>query len=461
MRSHKYKGEVYEGNGAYAFISYAHKDEDIVLPVLSGLYGGGLNLWFDDGIIAGSEWPEYLAEHIEKSAIVIAFISANSASSEYCKREIHFALKKGIQLIAVYIDDAKLSSGLEMQLAPMQGVKRKKFDSDDDMVRSMLEIPSIVSILKDKSGQSEDNSAEAPIRSSGLSDSIFDIELTHDEEYLRSVVKDSDCSADSSDRYIRNGNFADAVNITESAIITLLKVHRKNEKDDNDINEFGRCVNNLGRCYEAVPDYSKAEYYYEKAISIFEYAYELKPSNLYLSNTVTALTNVSKIYRKDQKIETAVLRIRRAYELLRPYLNDKGFISAHGEKMVDMLNEYGECMLYVEDYSKAEKMFRESVRVSESRIGNPFAGHHPHYEAFDSNNNLARALELLGDKESFTRYKTALNHALKYHSLEKTKSSSDAVILAYNNLIHIYTKAGNTLKVSYYRRKNESFKKAL
>ena len=55
---HKYssffKGELYEGDEGYAFISYAHRDSNIVLPIVSRLYDNGLRVWFDDGIEAGS-----------------------------------------------------------------------------------------------------------------------------------------------------------------------------------------------------------------------------------------------------------------------------------------------------------------------------------------------------------------------------------------------------------------------
>ena len=141
---HKYssffKGELYEGDEGYAFISYAHRDSNIVLPIVSRLYDNGLRVWFDDGIEAGSEWPEYLAEHLANAAVVIAFVSKSFNDSKYCRREIHFATKLNKPIICIYIDDSKLSYGLEMELTSTQGFKRTNYNSDDQLIQNILEV---------------------------------------------------------------------------------------------------------------------------------------------------------------------------------------------------------------------------------------------------------------------------------------------------------------------------------
>ena len=50
----------YEGQEPYVFVSYAHKDSHLVIPVLEKLHALGYRIWFDDGIAPGSEWPETL-----------------------------------------------------------------------------------------------------------------------------------------------------------------------------------------------------------------------------------------------------------------------------------------------------------------------------------------------------------------------------------------------------------------
>lgn len=73
------KAPVYEGSAPYIFISYAHKDSENVLRVLDVLRKRGYRIWYDDGIEPGSEWPEYIASHLDQASAVIAFISDNAA----------------------------------------------------------------------------------------------------------------------------------------------------------------------------------------------------------------------------------------------------------------------------------------------------------------------------------------------------------------------------------------------
>ena len=56
--------KTYNGNDKYIFVSYAHKDSDTVLPIISEMQKSGFRIWFDEGIEAGTEWPEYIAEHL-------------------------------------------------------------------------------------------------------------------------------------------------------------------------------------------------------------------------------------------------------------------------------------------------------------------------------------------------------------------------------------------------------------
>ena len=51
----------YEGQQPYLFISYAHADAPAVMAVVRDMYARGYRVWYDEGIEAGSEWPEYIA----------------------------------------------------------------------------------------------------------------------------------------------------------------------------------------------------------------------------------------------------------------------------------------------------------------------------------------------------------------------------------------------------------------
>ena len=122
---------AYEGDSPYIFISYAHKDSDSVMRVLDVMQSRGYRFWYDDGIVPGSEWPEYIAAHLDKAAVVVAFISDNSVKSSNCRREITFALSRNKPFISVFLEETELPLGLELQLSSAQSVLKHNFNTEE------------------------------------------------------------------------------------------------------------------------------------------------------------------------------------------------------------------------------------------------------------------------------------------------------------------------------------------
>ena len=69
--------QPYEGTSPYIFISYSHRDYDRVEPILREMAAKGYRFWYDEGIDPGTEWPESIARHLEKSSVCLSFMSAN------------------------------------------------------------------------------------------------------------------------------------------------------------------------------------------------------------------------------------------------------------------------------------------------------------------------------------------------------------------------------------------------
>lgn len=128
---------AYEGNMPYVFVSYSHKDSGIVMPVIESLQKEGVLIWFDGGIEAGSEWPEYIAAHLKNCACVLTFISGNFVSSDNCKRELIFAQNLKKPLLNIFIDSADLTDGMRMQLALNQALYKKNFPSHESFCRAI------------------------------------------------------------------------------------------------------------------------------------------------------------------------------------------------------------------------------------------------------------------------------------------------------------------------------------
>ncbi len=136
--------EPYEGGEPYIFISYAHKDAEVAGPLLERLYNRGYRIWYDEGIRSGHEWGDDVAKHLKKSKLVIALLSESFGMSDYCKKEIYFAIEKKIPILPVFIEKfVDLPDGLAMQLNITQAINRSLFASED------LYVDSIVNAIED------------------------------------------------------------------------------------------------------------------------------------------------------------------------------------------------------------------------------------------------------------------------------------------------------------------------
>ena len=130
--------KAYEGNEKYIFVSYAHKDSDTVLPVIEKMQNKRFRIWYDEGIEAGTEWPEYIAEHLEKASAVVAFMSNNAANSINCRNEINFALFMNKEVLVVYLEETNLTSGMRLQIGTLQSLFKYRHQSEETFFEELI-----------------------------------------------------------------------------------------------------------------------------------------------------------------------------------------------------------------------------------------------------------------------------------------------------------------------------------
>ena len=143
---------AYKGKEKYIFVSYAHKDSERVLPILDAMQRAGFRVWYDTGIEAGTEWPAYIEESLEKSSVVIAFLSPHSVESVNCRNEINYALLKQKEMLVIYLEDTELRYGLGLQLNSLQSLFKFRHQTERSFIDELLK----AQILQDckKSGGS-------------------------------------------------------------------------------------------------------------------------------------------------------------------------------------------------------------------------------------------------------------------------------------------------------------------
>lgn len=155
---------AYEGNEPYVFISYAHKDKEQVLPIIQGLQDRGFRVWYDEGIEVGSEWPDFIAEHLERCACVLTFVSRNFGESHNCRQEFTFSQNLHKDNSVVYLEDPEvLRAGLRMQLVNLQALYYKKFDTLEKLLNE-LSAAKVLSLCLGEAAASGKAPAVAPMK---------------------------------------------------------------------------------------------------------------------------------------------------------------------------------------------------------------------------------------------------------------------------------------------------------
>lgn len=123
--------EVYSGEKPYIFVSYAHNDASIVVPIIEKLQTDGFRIWYDKGIEAGTEWPQNIAEHLADAACIMIFMSHNSANSHNCRNEINLASELKKEMFIIHLEDFEMSLGLRLQLNLSQAIYKNRSLNDD------------------------------------------------------------------------------------------------------------------------------------------------------------------------------------------------------------------------------------------------------------------------------------------------------------------------------------------
>jgi tetratricopeptide (TPR) repeat protein len=122
---------AYKGTDPYIFVSYAHKDSDKVFPIISEFHKAGFPVWYDEGIDPGNEWPQEIAGALLNCSLFIVFISTSAAESKNVVREINYALSKDKPFIHIWLEDAALNPGLEMQITSNQGIMHFRMEPEN------------------------------------------------------------------------------------------------------------------------------------------------------------------------------------------------------------------------------------------------------------------------------------------------------------------------------------------
>ena len=131
--------EAYQGSEPHVFVSYAHKDSEIVYPIIARLQQSGLRLWYDEGIEVGSHWDRVIPQQILASVCMICFVSRNFLASENCLDETHFAKEKKKGPLLIYLERAQIPIEVEFRTSRLHALSLEQFPNLDTLIRKILE----------------------------------------------------------------------------------------------------------------------------------------------------------------------------------------------------------------------------------------------------------------------------------------------------------------------------------
>lgn len=123
--------KAYTGLFPYAFMSYSHKDEDRIKPLIEKLQSVGCNIWYDEGILPADEWAETIAKKLADASLFFLILSNNSVASQNVKREIYYAVSNNIPILTFYLEQVQLPQGLDLQLGISQSIRTQNNTESD------------------------------------------------------------------------------------------------------------------------------------------------------------------------------------------------------------------------------------------------------------------------------------------------------------------------------------------
>jgi hypothetical protein len=130
--------QSYDGSDSFAFISYKRDDLGAIKGIVAELAERGHRIWYDKGILAGSEWDAMIEERIQLCKSVILFVSARAVKSKFVRREVKFADSLNKPIVAIQLEpNVELADGMAMLLNQYHYLDAKSPSMADDLQRAL------------------------------------------------------------------------------------------------------------------------------------------------------------------------------------------------------------------------------------------------------------------------------------------------------------------------------------
>ena len=72
-------------------------------------------MWHDDGIPSGATFMKHVGNKIKNCKVVMCFLSRNYVASDYCMKELHFAMQNNRTVIPIFLNKFELPDNIEFE----------------------------------------------------------------------------------------------------------------------------------------------------------------------------------------------------------------------------------------------------------------------------------------------------------------------------------------------------------
>ena len=123
------------------FISYSRKDKDKVQAIVSDIEKTvGKKCWVDlQGIDSAEQFDDVIVEALSQAKVMLIIMSQHSMNSRFVKKEISFALNKGIRLVPVMIDNAEWTDWFIYQFGDLNCIQYTDSDQRVMLLRNLIQ----------------------------------------------------------------------------------------------------------------------------------------------------------------------------------------------------------------------------------------------------------------------------------------------------------------------------------
>lgn len=120
----------------HAFLSYSHRDVEIMRRVHADLMAVGLNIWTDESLVPGTlSWKNAIEEAIQNSLTLVVLLSPDSKHSDWVEKEIEYASACHVKILPILIrgDD-------EISAIPFELINVQRIDMRHDFETGMQQL---------------------------------------------------------------------------------------------------------------------------------------------------------------------------------------------------------------------------------------------------------------------------------------------------------------------------------